>query len=353
MFYMKVAAAAYGIISCLILYNQYASNSHEELFQKIVNEQLEGKLSENARVISEINARLGTLDSKMVTHDQLQVHGKALISELDEKTKGQVQEYMDKTGAKLDMMSRSYRSLQAKLDQGFSNLKASLPPPDWEGVNSQETEWCRGNPSSCAPLPFSWASNGKNKEGKPIARFWSENLWENVFQLDLDLVFKVVTIGYREDPNDKESGVVRNQGLHIYAGYIDDTGSFVSLSESELIEGDPNLPAHLFYSPTKVLEKPGKKRTFEMTFLAGGSYQFGSGLSALGALQFLNLLEGRLRFGGALAYNLNKSELSAGPSATWHMIFLGKEINISPMIGYLWTVSGTGYPTLGLVLKIW
>ena len=184
--------------------------------------------------------------------------------------------------------------------------------------------------------------------------FTSRNLWTGEGSgVDFNLAFKVVAITYGEDQSRLGSGAVQNQGIHIYGGYFDEQGKFISLPglESEMYSGDPNLDSKLIYVP-KVDAKGGRLtlKRFEPSLLVGSTYQWGEfGLSIGGS--FINFGKGEYRLGGNLS--IGESNQYLGLMGTWHPYIMGKNLNIAPGIGWVYGTDGSNTWSLGVHFQVW
>ena len=327
--------------------------------QSTIQEQLEGKLSATAQAIASLNAELGTVKSSMIDRSQLESVAQEIIGDLDHKTQEAINKYTSETGARVDAISQRFVRMEARLDRGISSLgrkvdrqKTEPPPVDWKGVSKQDQFRCADHPERCEPFEFSWHSPFSLK-GSPIATFSSRNLWTGDGALDLNLAFKVVAITYGEDQDRLGSGAVQNQGVHIYGGYFDDKGEFVSIPglETKLMKGEKGVDPQLFYVP-KV--DPSNVRLglklFEPSLLVGTTYQAGEfGLSIGGSL--INFSKGEYRLGGNFV--LTESNQYVGVMGTWHPYILGKSLNIAPGLGWTLSAEGSNTWSLGVHFEVW
>jgi hypothetical protein len=175
-----------------------------------------GKLSETARLISRMDERLKTAESRMVSPREMEVLSEEVLRSLNEETLKEINRLRDETGAQITSISQRFSRIQAEMNKGFSKfgVVASAPPEKWGGVRAEEVGWCISSPSSCEVTPFSWVTEYE-VGGFPVAQFKSENIWGQEFSLKLNLAFRVLTIGLSERDED---GAVQNQGVHIQAG---------------------------------------------------------------------------------------------------------------------------------------
>lgn len=324
-----------------------------------IQDQLKGVLKANAEKIAAINTKLGTVQSQMVDRATLESRAQEIISGLDQKTQDAINRYTRETGAKVDSISKRFVRMESRLNRGISRIgdrvdkRATTPPPQsWKGVSKQDQAWCASHSSDerCQPFKFSWHSPFSLR-GRPIYSFTSDNLWtgENT-GLDINLAFKVISIGYGEDQSKIGSGAVQNQGIHIYGGYFDENGGFVKLPglESTLLEGDPNLMLYVpkVDPPTTTLTL----RMFEPSLLVGSTFQGGGfGLSIGGS--FVNFYGGEYRLGANFA--ITESNQYLGLMGTWHPIILGKNLNIAPGVGWVYGADGSNTWSLGVHFQVW
>lgn len=355
--YLQYAIGAYVLFSSTLLYKQYSKSNIEDTLAQTVAEQLSGKLSENASLIASAREDIKQVRSRMVTHEELQESTSALTRDLSEQTRSSIGQYMKQTNARIDMVTRAFKRVEINLSKGSSRVgkpskKPSKPAPEeWGGLSAQELSWCKDVPGKCAPFVYSWESEHR-VNGKPVARFASDNLWGDQTTLDLNLAFKVTALTYRADPNKPDDGLVRNQGIHLMAGYIDEKGDFVALAEDKILSTDPRFEGLSIYSPTQVY-KANEIGLFDLSVLAGFGYVYQDGLALSAGTSLINLSKGRYRLGVRGIFTENRG-LGAGAFASWHPAILGKEINLAPFVGYDYLFKdGFHAPSLGLYFKVW
>lgn len=334
--YLQYALYAYLGLSGVLLGKQVFFPASEIEFEQIISEQLEGKLGPSARALSELNLKVNAVESRMVTHSELQERSKEIIGDLGAKTQRDIEEYMKRTNSKVDAVSRSVRTLTATVRKGRKitpkpDKPVEPPPEEWEGITVDQIYWCQSAPSTCALYPFVWETDGQVK-GKPMARFSTTNIWGSDFKVDLNLAFKVSSIMFREDPNSARSGAVRNQSIFISAGYFNERGEFVGVAESELLQDEDN---YLIHAPTKTLGGRDGLSLLDLSVLGGPSFDGDFGVSVGGGV--VNLLKGDLRFGGQA--QISGNGLSAGPFVAYRLSLFKRRTNIAPFVGYTWNVS--------------
>jgi len=355
--YLQYAIGAYVMVSSVLLYKQASKSEDASTLAKVVSEQLEGKLSENARLIASAREDIRQVESRMVTHEELQRRTESITRDLSAETRSSIDRYMKSTNARIDMVTRAFKQVKVSLDKGSSRVgkpseKPSEPAPTvWEGITAEELSWCKSDPSRCAPFVFAWESEHR-VNGQPVARFASDNLWGDETRLDLNLAFKVTALTYRADPNNPEDGLVRNQGIHLMAGYLDDKGEFVALAEDKILSDDPRYQGLSIYSPTQVYQAK-ELGLFDLSVLAGFGYIYEEGLMASAGTSMINLSKGRYRLGVRGVFSENRG-LGVGGFASWHPEVLGREVNIAPFVGYDYLFKdGYHAPSLGLYFKVW
>jgi hypothetical protein len=319
--------------------------------EETIREQLKGNLSETAEMIAEARDDILTVDSEMVTHDELEERAKSIMSELDSDTQSAIEKFMSDTGARVNSISDRVMGMEGKLSKGMSNLskrtpKSTPPPKTWKGVTQQDRDRCSEFPERCDLFAFNWQSPFR-VNGRTIARFSSPNLWAGEGDIDFNLAFKVIAINYGEDP---ESGAVQNQGVHVLGGYVSEEGKFVPIPslKSTLLKGDANLDSRLFYTPPTLRRKPFK--LFEPSLLVGTTYQHGEyGLSIGGS--FLNFRDGEYRVGGNGI--ITESNAYVGLMGSWHPYILGKNLNIAPSFGWVLGTDSSNTWSVGLQFQVW
>lgn len=352
----KVASVSLASLFALSMGANIWSVYKTSTFEATVQEQLEGKLSATATAISNLNEKVSTINSQMVSRDDLERRSDEIIRGLDEKTQRHIARYQSETGAKVDRIAVRFTRMETRLDKGISRIGGKLdsqrktppPPTSWKGVSVEDQHRCSDHPERCEPFQFSWESPFK-VSGSPLARFSSPNIWGGQFALDLNLAFKVVTIGYGEDQSQRGAGAVQNQGVHIYAGYVGDNG-FVPIAEQTLLKGNPNLDPKMFYVPQGDVIKLKSLRLFEPSFLVGSTYQGGEfGLSLGGSL--LNLAKGQYRLGGNVI--ITESLPYVGAFVSYHHRFLDKPLNLAPSFGWVLGSDQSNTWSLGLQFQVW
>jgi len=191
--------------------------------------------------------------------------------------------------------------------------------------------------------------------GKTIALFSTDNLWKGDlgdYDLDLNLAFNITAITHRANTDRPEDGLVRNQGIHVMAGYLDEKGDFVMLAEDKILSDDPRFQGLTLTSPTEVYT-PDKLDTFELSFLSGLGYVFQDGLAASAGASIVNLADGEYRLGAHGLFSIGKG-VGAGLFVTWHPSLFGKQLNLAPFVGYNYMIKdGYHAPSLGLYFKMW
>ena len=192
--YMLIMAFGVGVGK------NYTQAVDEDLLARTVSEQLKGKFSANADAIRKLNESLNMFESNMVSHDELQTHAKSIISTLGDETKSRLKDHMDKTNAKVDLISRSFRTLRTQIKKGFITIGDGIkkegqiePPPPlaWGGMKKEDYRWCLNSPSLCDPFKLTLGTSYL-VDGLPVALFESKSLWNKDFNLDLNLLFDVV-----------------------------------------------------------------------------------------------------------------------------------------------------------------
>jgi hypothetical protein len=350
----------YGLIGALVLslganfWNAYKM----ERFEHTLQEQMEGKFSESARQLIALSEQVNTVSSNMVSHAELEKRSREIVSGLSAETQENIRRYKEETGAQVQSIAVRFQSMEARLDKGIRRIggkvdsqRTTTPPPapEWKGVSYDDQRKCADYPERCAPFQFSWESPYQ-VSGKPLAKFSSPNLWAGRYVLDLNLAFKVVTIGYGEDQSELGAGAAQNQGLHIYAGYIDDKGEFVSIAEQEMLKGHPNLDGKMFYVPKVDVNPSRALRLFEPSLLVGSTYQDGGFGLSVGA-SLVNFAGGTYRVGASGILSEKEPYLSSFLS--YHPMVMGKHLNIAPSLGWVLGTSGVSTWALGLQFQIW
>lgn len=348
---------ALATLVVLNLGSTWWTNYKSQSLNQTIKEQLEGKLSEQARVISQLNAQLNQVESRMVTQAEVLNRTREVMEGLDENTRRELDRFLDQTNARIDSIGVRFTHMETRLNEGIRRIggkvdRAKTPPPPstWKGVSKEDQRRCADHPERCEPFEFSWESPYK-VNGSPLARFSTPNLWDGQYALDLNLAFKVVTIGYSEDPNKLGSGAAQNQGVHIYAGYVDPDKGFVSIAEQTLLEGDPNLKGSFTYTPKVDPSQVGRTlKLFEPSLLLGSTYQStGFGLS-IGA-SMVNLVQGKYRLGANVI--LTEGLPYLGVMGTYHMMFAGKALNVAPGVGWVYGSDGSNTWSIGLHFQAW
>ena len=323
----------------------------EDKIAQTIKEQLEGKLDANANAIASMNTSINMIKSEMITHDELQKKADSIISDIGGDTEKKLKKHMNKTNAKVDLISKTYRSLKTQIKKGFvkinDELKEDIPvPTDWDGLKKNDYQWCLDSPSLCEPFKLELGTHFL-VDGDPVAIFKSKNLWDKDFQLDLNLLFKVTAITLRQDEN---KGAVRNQGIYIQAGYVE-SGKFITLAEDKLYNGDANLDSKLFYSPTMV-HKPKTYDLFDPSFLMGSSYRYlGNEIGLTLGASLFNFRKAQFRIGGLSV--IESSYLGFGASFSYHYLFGSKHLNVAPYGSYIWGINNDNDISLGLVFQVW
>lgn len=360
--YVAYVLGSLGVLS--VGANAYQAHKYNRMVDTIQN-QLKGELSENARLLSEMRTEIGAVKSQMVTQGDLDKKSEAIISGLSQNTQEAIRKYQDETGAVISSISEKVTSMDLKLkgqgrvgsrpnnrstatNQIVSKPPTDTPSSDWLVVTDDDINKCAENPHMCDPLVFSWTT----PYGKPFASFTTDNLWAGDYSLDLKMDFKVVVIEYSEDQSNLGAGAVRNQGLHIMAGYINEKGEFVTLAEDKMYEGNPNLDSRLFYTPK--VDPPSiklrKLKLFEPSLLVGAAYldkMFGFSVGA----SLLNIQGGDYRLGVQVVLN-NKQPSLAGVMS-YHPYILGKYLNVAPALGWAMGMDGSSTWLAALLFQVW
>jgi hypothetical protein len=343
-----------GVFLSSVVYDYWISSRTEQLYQ-VIEQQLEGKLSETARVISSVREEIKTAQAEMLSVSELREMSEFLLSQYDAKTQESISRFREETGAQITSISQRFSSIEMKLNKGKSQVGVVVSPSEspekWGGVKTEEAGWCISAPTSCDILPFSWSSDHEIN-GRSIATFETENFWAQDFSLSLNLAFKVLTIGFSEAEGE---GAVQNQGVHIQAGYFDKKGQFVVLSEDKLLKGNPQLDPKFFYTP-KIAPKSIKTYSglglFTPTFVVGVGYAHP--LKELGLLVgggLLNLDKGSFRLG--LNMFLHPSSVGAGVFASYHPKIALRPLNIAPMLGALIDSEISWALQAGVLFQVW
>ena len=346
--------AVYGLIGVILIsvgsnaYQAHKLNNLSETIQK----QIKGELTETARLISQSREEINAVRSSMLTERELSNRVEAILGGLGKDTRESIERFQQETGARIDSISVRISSMETRLkgQARVGSEKApppSPPPTSWKGVTKEDASRCVAYPDLCDPLEFSWAT----PYGKPLASFTSDNIWSGEYNLDLSLEFKAVVIEYAEDQSNLGAGAVRNQGLHIMAGYTNAKGEFVTIAEDKLVEGNPNLDSRFFYVP-KVAPSSIKTslKLFEPSLLAGVSYTqqvFGFSVGA----SLLNLSNGEYRLGSQVVVT-SKGLLLAGV-LSYHPYLLGKHLNVAPHLGWAVGMDKSNSWLIGLSFQVW
>ena len=218
----------YGLISLFLVsvggnaWTIYKLNT----MQTVIDKQLNGELSLEARILAGVDERLGTGNSKMVSRDELDKKTKEIISGLDKKTQSAINEVKSETGSQIDSISKRYFDFEGRVNRGISSLKRKrdkrppVPKPskEWKGVSIDDQDKCSAHPERCEDFSYSWASPLTYK-GKPIYSFSSRNLWsDDQNEIRLNLTYKLVAFTLREDQSRLGAGAVQNEGIVVSAG---------------------------------------------------------------------------------------------------------------------------------------
>lgn len=325
-------------------------------FESTVQDQLNGTFTKTADLIRKVDERIGTVESTMLTQEDLEARAKQIISGLDVQTQKHIKEFQEETGAKIKSISERFTTMEVTLE-GKARLggrrdkreKTPTPPATWKGVSREDLFRCEDHPEKCAPFEFEWESPYRF-QGSSIARLSGANIWGDEFRLKLNLAFKVVTIGYGEDQSKRGAGAVANQGLHIYAGYVDEDGKFVTLAEQKMLKGNPLLDSKVFYIPQGDLDKSSALELFAPSFLVGTTYQEGDLGLSLGA-SLLNFSKGRYRLGGNFV--ISSSKPYVGAFASYHPLIGGRNLNLAPSLGWVLGADQSNTWSLGLQFQVW
>jgi len=104
---LQYLVGIYIVASSAVLYKQAVRASDEEILKKVVSEQLKGKLSANAKLITQADERLKKVQSQMVTHEELQTRSKELTRDLSSQTQTALEEFRRTTKAEIDQITKS------------------------------------------------------------------------------------------------------------------------------------------------------------------------------------------------------------------------------------------------------
>jgi hypothetical protein len=353
---LKVALSVVASLLVASLSMTAWSSYKMNTFQDTLSRQLRGELSATAQALTRAQNELGTIKSEMVNQREMVKRSAEIISTLDQKTQESIDRFQRETGAKVDSISVRFTRMETRLERGIKKIgdqkKPVAPPPsDWKGVSKEDQRRCSSYPDKCEPFKFSWESPFKVK-GDPLALFSTPNIWGEEFTLDLNLAFKVVVIGYGEDQSRLGSGAAQNQGIHIYAGYLDEqSGKFVAIAEQELLEGDPLLDPKMFYRPKVDPDKVVRGLDLiEPSLLVGVSYQQNQTGLSVGA-SLLNFKKGEYRVGSNVSLTSEDSYL--GAFLSYHPQLLEKSLNIAPSVGYMWNKDLNPTWSLALHFQVW
>lgn len=350
---LSIETLTYILISMfgLSLGNQVWNSYKMSNLQSTIKEQLDGKLSANARLITEANEELRLARSEMLQMKELQEKAEENL----ERFGNDFENFKSRTGAQVDSLGVQISRLGIDLKKGSATRGAKKPskpvdppPASWSGFKIEHISWCEMNPDSCDPFFFTWESDHQVK-GSPIATFSTPNLWGEDFKLSLNLAFRVTAVNFRENPTE---GAVQNQSIRVEAGFFDEkTQKFVVLTETELFEGDPNLSPEFFYTPTLPVQPMNKIRLFEPFLYLGVGYAPVIETSLVVAGSFLNLKNGEIRIGADALISSNN--LGVGAQVSYHPNLFGKSLNIAPMGSFLLRNDGSYTWGTGLLFQVW
>lgn len=343
----------FGVFLGGVVHQMWMSSKIESL-QRVIEEQLEGTLTENARALSSLRDDIKTAQAQMVSPSEMREISKGVLSEYDSQTQTAISKFKEETGAQITSIAQRFSSMEIRLSRGRSEVGQGTPtkpaPEKWQGIKADQVGWCISSPSSCEVLPFTW--NSENQvNGQSVASFEATNFWEQNFNLKLNLMFKVLTIGFSEADGE---GAVQNQGVHIQAGYFDKEGRFVVLSEDRMLKGDSRIDPKFFYTP-RVSPNNIKTATlgfFSPTFVVGVGYSLlrhDIGLLIGGGL--LNFKRGDFRL-GANAF-INAEQISGGIFGSYHPRFANRSLNVAPMLGGLINKDLNWSLQFGLLFQVW
>lgn len=290
----------------------------------------------------------------MLSADELERRSEDIISRLSSQTQEQLSRFREETNAQVDSIGVQISRLGVSLKRGKTTRgktqpkEPTAPPPStWEGFKIEHITWCEQHPETCDPFYFMWESEHEVK-GSPIATFTTPNLWGNDFQLKLNLAFRVTAVNFRESPTE---GVVQNQSIRVEAGYLDESGDFVALSETEMFKGDPNLSPEFFYQPSAPVQPKKKMRLFEPSVFLGVGWSPASNVGLLAGGSFVNLREGEIRLGANAL--INTEYFGIGPQLSYHPKLLGKNLNIAPSLNALYGADNHFTWGIGILFQVW
>ena len=360
--YAELSKYVLGVALFLSTALQFWNNYKQQKFESTIQQQLEGVLKGKAKEIAKLREDLNTAQSEMISYKEMESRTEQIISEIGSKTDA-LQRHLDDTDAKIISYSKRFSSIEKTLRSGKIRVKVDgktkpekikAPNQDWKGVDADDFLTCVHyyDPDKCPNISYSWATTFQNG-GKPVGEFRTRNLWlSEEGLLDLNLAFRVDVITYGEDQDRLGSGAAQNQGVYIKAGYFSEDGSFVTLAEDKLIEGDPNLDPKFFYVPTVPYGHTKSYKRFEPAYYAGlgllPTEEYDMGIQAGGS--FVNLFDAKLRMGG-VGY-ISNTYFGIGPSISYHPTIGGKHLNFAPNVSYLFS-SQRNNLSLGLLFQVW
>ena len=350
----------YAIYSFLGIYalsvgGQFWKNYQYSEIETRIQEQLEGKLDAQARLLQEMNREIGLTKAKMVSTEELERRTREALSHLSEDTQKQIQQYQRNTNAQVSSLSTRIRRVDTHITQGLADVgekvKVKTPAPKkWKGVKKQDVAWCREDPSKCDAFPLKWSFPTRDN---PVASFSSDNIWKGKFQLKTSYKLRVTTVGFRD-----KKGVVENQAIFFSVGYTDEkTKEFKTLQTFEIKHGDDDESDQFFHTAAVGVSR--QLNWFEPTVLLGASFaptltsssslDFRTGLTVGGAL--LNFRGGEIRIGanGVISPDI----LGVGAFSSYHTKLFGKSFNLAPLVGVLLDQNLQTSIQIGLVYQLY
>ena len=190
------ALALYAISVGSQLYTNHKMNQ----VQNRITEQIEGKFDAKAQELQSKIKEIGTAQAQMVSKEDLERKTEEALSQLSKETRDRLERYKRDTQAEVTSVSTRVRNIRATLRKGRAQVgqevKVTKPAPkEWSGIKSKDVAWCKQNPSRCDPFPIRWSYP---LSGRPVVSFLSDNVFARSFNLNLDLGFRVTTVGLRD-----------------------------------------------------------------------------------------------------------------------------------------------------------
>ena len=353
----------YAIYSFLGIYalsvgNQFWTNYQINEIETRIQEQIKGKLDDQAQLLIKMDEKIGLTNAKMVDLDELERRTNQALSSLSEDTQKRIKQYQRDTNAQVSNLSTRIRRVDAHITEGLADVgqkvKVKTPPPKkWGGVKKQDVAWCKEDPLKCDTFPIKWRYPSRTN---PIATFSSDNIFAGKFELKTSYKLRVTTVGFRD-----KKGIVENQAIFFDIGYLDEkTKEFKKLQSFEIKHGDNDESDQFFH--TAAIDPTlfnGNLKWFEPTVLLGVSFaptlssssslDFRTGLTVGGAL--INFRGGEIRIGanGVISPDI----LGVGAFSSYHTKLFGKSFNLAPMVGVLLDQNLQTSMQIGLVYQLY